>query len=49
MLIDLSGGNIVLAGKCDVQITLIIPQIKINLSSVVEHKDFAMPVVELVP
>lgn len=50
MLVDLARSNIVLAGKCDVQIALIVPQIEIDLSSVIEHKDFAMPViVELTP
>lgn len=50
MLVNLARGNIVLAGKRDVQIALIVPQIEIDLSSVIEHKDFAMPVViELTP
>lgn len=50
MLVYLPCGDIILAGKCDIQITLIIPQIEIHLSSVVKHKDFAMPVVvELTP
>lgn len=44
MLVDLPRSNIILAGKRYVQITLIVPQIKIHLSPVVEHKDFAMPV-----
>lgn len=44
MLVDLSCSNIVLTGESDIQIALVVSQIEINLSSVIENKNLSVPI-----
>jgi hypothetical protein len=43
VLVDLSGGDVVLAGESDVQVTFIVTQIQIDLATVVEDKALSVP------
>lgn len=44
MLVDLSCSNIVLTSESDIQIALVVSQIEINLSSVIENKNLSVPI-----
>ncbi len=44
VLVNLSGGDVVLAGKGDVQVTLVVSEIKIDFSAVVEDEALPVPV-----
>lgn len=39
-LVDLAGGEVVVFGETDVQEALVVPQIQVHLSSIVQHKHF---------
>lgn len=43
MLVDLAGGDVVLSGQGDVEITLVVAEVEVYLSAVVQNKDLAMP------
>jgi hypothetical protein len=43
MLINLAGRDVVLLSQSDVEVALIVPQIEINLTTIVEHKTFSVP------
>lgn len=42
--VDLSGGDVVFSCEGDVEVSLVVAQIQIYLSSIVQHKDFTVPV-----
>lgn len=48
MLIDLSCGDVVFASECDVEIALIVSEVEVDFSSIIENKDFSMPTYRLV-
>jgi hypothetical protein len=39
--VDLAGGDVVGTGKGHVQVTLVVAKVKVNLSTIVQHKDLA--------
>ena len=43
MMIDFSRRDVVFLGQCDVQVTFVVAQVKINFSPIVENKDLSMP------
>jgi hypothetical protein len=43
VLVDLSGGDVVLAGQGDVEISLVVPEIKVDFTAIVEDKAFSVP------
>jgi hypothetical protein len=45
VLIYLASRDVILAGKCDVEIALIVAEVEVNFSTIVEDKDFSVPVV----
>ena len=47
MLVDLPRCDVVLAGKGDIEVSLVVAQIQVDFSTVVQNEDFAMPMVEL--
>jgi hypothetical protein len=42
MLVDLAGSDVVLSSQRDVQVSLVVPQIEVNLSAIVQHKALSM-------
>ena len=47
MLIDFPSSNVVFPGQGDVQITLVIAKIKVNFTTIVEYKAFAVSTIIL--
>jgi hypothetical protein len=43
MLVNLARGDIVLSGKRDIQVPLVVTKVQVHLTAIVENKDFAMP------
>ena len=43
MMIDFSRRDVVFPGQCDVQVTFVVAQVKINFSPIVKNKDLSMP------
>ena len=39
VLVDLAGGDVVVAVQRDIEEALIVPKVKVNLAAVVQHKD----------
>jgi hypothetical protein len=42
MLVDFAGRDVVLASQSDVQIALVVAQVEINLSTIIEYEDLPM-------
>jgi hypothetical protein len=47
VLIYLASGNIILASKCDVEITLVIAEVEVDFPAIVEDKNFPVPMITL--
>lgn len=45
MLVNLSRRDVVLASKSNVEVTLVVSEIQIDLSSVVENEDLSVPII----
>lgn len=45
VLIYLASGNIILASKCDVEITLVIAEVEVDFPAIVEDKNFPVPMI----
>ena len=43
VLVDLAGGNVVVAGQGDVEVALVVAEIKIDFTTVGENEDLAVP------
>lgn len=43
MLVNLARGDIILPGKRDIQVPLVVPKVKVDLTAIIKNKDFAMP------
>lgn len=44
VLVDLAGGDVIFSSQGDVQVPLVVAQVKVDLSAIIENKDLAMPV-----
>lgn len=44
VLVDFAGCDVVLAGESDVEVTLVVAKIEVDLSAVVENEDLTVPV-----
>lgn len=44
MLVDLAGCDVILTSESNVQVALVVSEVEINFSTVIENKDFTMPV-----
>ena len=44
VLVDLSGGDVVRSGQGDVEVALVVSEVEVDFSTVVEDKDFTVPV-----
>ena len=45
VLVDLASGDVVIAGKGDVEVAFVVSEVEIDLTAVGEDENFAMPVV----
>lgn len=45
VLIYLSGGDVILASKCDVEIALVVAKVEVDFTAIVEDKNFTMPTI----
>ena len=43
VLVDLTGCDVVLAGESDVKISLVVPEVEVDFTAVIEDEAFSMP------
>jgi hypothetical protein len=44
VLIYFAGGDVILAGECDIEIALVVPEVEVDFSAIIKDKDFPVPV-----